>query len=218
MFPGRRQKSHCWNVALTRAQRAWRAREMKNANARCTHVSLPCHPEKRQKLTLIFRPFSFVLLVFPTHNAMTLSESFTLPPEKWISIKKSDTANLWLFISNHILSRLPLRRFKNMAQSPCRRKCNSSFCIVRASWKMRILAELFRQILRVAANFLFCWKLFTSVFSWSGRRSFKHLARISNEISSTGERNFQRWVRLIGKFPCFSQTKLRRGCRGRWQD
>lgn len=186
MFPGRRQKSHCWNVALTRAHRAWRAREMKNANARYPCLAaLP--PRKTTKTDFNLSPF-FLCAAHLPHNAMTLYESFTLPPEKWISIKKSDTANLWLFISNHILSRLPLRCFKNMAQSSCRRKCNSSFCIVRASWKMRILAELFRQVLRVAANFLFCRKLFTSVFvSWSRNRSFKHLSRISNEISSTGE-------------------------------
>lgn len=57
MFPGRRQKSHCWNVALTRAHRAWRAREMKNANARCTHVSLPCHPRKTTKTDFNLSPF-----------------------------------------------------------------------------------------------------------------------------------------------------------------
>lgn len=172
MFPGRRQKSHCWNVALTRAHRAWR--EMKNANAGCTHVSrssLPCHPEKRQKLTLIFCPFSFVL-IFPDsqrYDAALKASLCRLRNES--QLKKSDTANLWLFISNHILSpRLPLCRFKNMVQSSCHRKCNSSFCIVIASWKMRILAELFRQILQVAGNFLFCRKLFISVFFiWSER-------------------------------------------------
>lgn len=110
---------------------------MKNANAGCTHVSRlqPCLPPRKTTKT-DFNLSPFFLCAHLSHSqcydAALKASLCRLRNESQL---KKVTLRIYgfLFKPPHPSPRLPLCRFKNMVQSSCHRKCNSSFCIVIAS-------------------------------------------------------------------------------------